>query len=142
MPSTRHAFAVKYRTPSGEDLYGIFEVTLPSAEDYRQIAMALSGLLRGARWESLSPDLQAIMMAMARCSVLVKQSPEWFGRPLDSLGAEVFVAVSQEAQRFEREFFRVAQGDSQDNEGRLVVEIRPIEGPTSDQVKTVGRTAP
>lgn len=135
---TRHSFQVRYKAPNGQTYYGTFTVRLPSAEDYRSIAVALSNLLRGARWDSLSPDLQIVMMAMARCSVLVEEAPDWFHQPLDQIGPELFISVSQEAERFERAFFRQLTTAGENGETGLVVEIRPLEGPADLGAATFG----
>lgn len=129
-PSTQHSFEVRYLTPSGEQLEGVFTVQLPSAEDYRRIATALSNLLRGANWASLPMDVQQVLLAMARCSVLVREAPDWFReRSLEELGPELFLAVSEEAARFEREFFRALTGAGGGGQERMVVEVRQLSGP-------------
>jgi len=127
IPDGKHRFAVRYRSPKGEDLEGTFVARLPTAEDVRQLAVALSGLARGAAWQSLPADIQTLLLAMARCAVLVEESPDWFKRPLDQLGPEIFVAVSEEVARFEADFFRrYRQGGE---ESRQIVVVQPVQNP-------------
>lgn len=132
--STVHAFAVRYRAPNGEVYYGTFEARLPSADDYRRIAIATAGLVRGAQWQSLPQELQTLILAMARCSVLITSAPKWFEKPLSELGPELFLAISQEIERFEREFFRAIGGNEQDPI-KALVEIQPVEpGATAENL--------
>jgi hypothetical protein len=123
VPKTKHAFRVRYTALDGKQYEGVFVGRLPSAEDYRQMAIIQSALTRGANWSSLSPDLQAVIVAMARCHVLLEVKPAWFSKPLEELGAELFLAISQELSQFESAFFREG---SQDKPKVGEVAIEPI----------------
>lgn len=132
--ATEKAVRVVYRTTAGEELSGVFVLTLPSLDDKVRIARVKVHYSGGHPMSLFTADEQHLFECMARVEVLLAAKgkrfcPEWFvERGQDQLDADLIYQLGNALISFENSFFRASPGTGGTEKAGPGVVILPADG--------------
>lgn len=122
-----HAFNVTDRTVQPERM-GRFVSEVPTDAIRMEMAGMRAVLLRGASWQSLTPDEQELIDCHILCTWCLKEKPTWY---TDTMGARlpmVTISVGRVIREHHAQFFRVHTEYCGATAERPIVEITALVG--------------